>query len=136
MVDIEKTGKKKAEVDLAVCTSCGKCAEVCPEKAFEMKSRAVVMFERPLPMFNLDSCTGCGTCAKTCPSKVIYMMDMPGTEKKKADGTMTKPKKRAVFVLEKCVGCSRCAKACKFSSIRMIPESRYKAEVAKGGVEK
>jgi len=136
MVDIEKTGKKKAEVDLAVCTSCGKCAEVCPEKAFEMKSRAVVMFERPLPMFNLDSCTGCGTCAKTCPSKVICMMDMPGTEKKKADGTMTKPKKRAVFVLEKCVGCSRCAKACKFSSIRMIPESRYKAEVAKGGVEK
>lgn len=132
MADIEKTGQRKPEVDLSICTSCGKCAEVCPEKAFEMKKKLVVMFERPLPKFYVDKCTGCAACVRNCPADVIYMQEMPGTEKKKADGTMTKPKKRAVFVLEKCIGCSRCAKACKFDSIEMMPEARWKATVAMG----
>jgi NADH-quinone oxidoreductase chain I len=126
MAEVEKAGKKKPEIDLAACTSCGKCAEACPEKALEMKGRLVVMFERPLPKFTLASCTGCSLCMKGCPADAIYMMEMPGTEKKKADGTMGKPKKRSVFVLEKCVGCSRCARACKFKSIEMVPESKYK----------
>ena len=136
MVDIDKTGRKMPVVDLAACISCNKCAEVCPEKAFEMKRRLIVMFERPKPLFDVGTCTGCGLCVKNCPSDVIYLMEMPGTEKKKADGTMTKPKKRAVFVLAKCIGCSRCANVCKFDSIRMVPESRYDAEAVKGGAKK
>lgn len=126
MVDIEKTGKRKPEVDMTLCTHCGKCAEVCPEKAFEMEKKLVVMFERPLPKFTLDNCTGCAACVRNCPADVVYMMEMPGTEKKKADGTMTKPKKRAVFVLEKCIGCGRCEKACKFSALEMLPEAQWK----------
>lgn len=132
MVEVDKTGKKRPVVDMSICIRCGKCAEVCPEKAFEMKARLEVMFERPLPKYDLNSCTGCSACARVCPTKTIYMVEMPGTEKKKADGTMTKPKKRAVFVLEKCIGCSRCAKACKFSSIEMVPESKYKAATMGG----
>ena len=135
-VEVEKTGRKKPEIDLTVCTQCGKCAEACPEKALEMKGRLVVMFERPLPKFTLESCTGCAACVRGCPADAIYMLEMPGSEKKKADGTKAKPKKRAVFVLEKCIGCSRCAKACKFKSIDMVPESKYKAAPAKGGAKK
>jgi len=135
LVEIEKTGRKVPVVDLSACTHCGKCAEACPEKAFEMKDRLIVMFERPLPKFTLESCTGCAACSRGCPVDAIYMMEMPGTEKKKADGTMAKPKKRAVFVLEKCIGCSRCANTCKFKSIEMVPESEYRA-AAKGGAKK
>ncbi|MDH4122619.1 MAG: 4Fe-4S binding protein [Thermoplasmata archaeon] len=135
MVDIDRTGKRKPEIDLSICIHCGKCAEACPEKAFGMQPKLVVMFERPLPLFNLDKCTGCGACFRACPADVIYMMEMPGTEKKKADGTMTKPKKRAVFVLEKCIGCGRCERACRFETLEMVPESQYKSakpSVAKG----
>jgi NADH-quinone oxidoreductase chain I len=126
MVEIQKTGKRRPEVDLSACTHCEKCVLACPEKAFEMEKRLEVMYERAIPDFKIDACTGCSACAKVCPVDAIYMADMPGTEKKKADGTMTKPKKRAVFILEKCIGCSRCSKTCKFSSIEMVPESRFK----------
>jgi len=131
MVEIGKTGRRIPEVDLSVCTHCGKCAEICPEKAFEMKKKLVVMYERPLPKFILDKCTGCALCSKKCPADVIYMAEMPGTEKKKADGTFTKPKKRAVFILEKCIGCGRCEAACKFDALEMIPESQYSSDTAK-----
>ncbi len=130
MMDIEKTGKRKPVVDLSICIHCGKCAEICPEKAFEMQKKLIVMFERPLPKFTLENCTGCAACMRNCPADVITMMDMPGTEKKKADGTMTKPKKRAVFVLEKCIGCGRCEKACKFDALEMMPEARWKTAAA------
>ena len=95
-----------------------------------MQKKLVVMFERPLPKFYLENCTGCAACVRNCPSDVIYMLEMPGTEKKKADGTMTKPKKRAVFALEKCIGCGRCEKACKFDSLEMMPEARWKIPAA------
>jgi len=130
MVDIEKTGRRKPEIDMSLCNHCGKCAEVCPEKAFEMQKKLVVMFERPLPKFYLENCTGCAACVRNCPSDVVYMQEMPGTEKKKADGTMTKPKKRAVFALEKCIGCGRCEKACKFDALEMMPEAQWKMAAA------
>jgi NADH-quinone oxidoreductase subunit I len=130
MVEIEKTGRRKPEIDMSLCTHCGKCAEVCPEKAFEMQKKLIVMFERPLPKFSLENCSGCAACMRNCPSDVIYMLEMPGTEKKKADGTMTKPKKRAVFTLEKCIGCGRCEKACKFDSLEMMPEAQWKIAAA------
>ena len=130
MVDIEKTGRKKPEVDMSLCIHCGKCAEACPEKAFEMQKKLVVMFERPIPKLSLENCTGCAACMRNCPADVICMMDMPGTEKKKADGTMSKPKKCAVFVIEKCIGCGRCEKACKFSALEMMPEAQWRIAAA------
>jgi len=126
MVDVEKTGRRVPTIDLSICTQCGKCAEVCPEKALAMTKKLVVMFERPMPLFNLDNCTGCGACVRACPADVIYLLEMPGTGKKSADGKVGKDKKRAVFALEKCVGCGRCAKACRFGALEMVPESKYK----------
>jgi len=132
IVEIEKTGRKKPEIDLSVCTLCGKCAELCPEKAFEMKEKLIVMFERPLPVFDPAECTGCGACSRACPSDVVYMVEMPGTEKTKPDGRKTKPKKLAVFVLEKCIGCGRCADACKFDCLKMVPESQLRESEKEG----
>jgi NADH-quinone oxidoreductase subunit I len=119
MMPIENVGKKKPEINLAKCTSCGKCAVVCPEKALTMTEVYESYFEMPEPKFILKNCTGCGACAKACPADVIYMMDMPGTEKILKDGKKGKPKKRAVFVLEKCVGCGKCFRACKFNALEM-----------------
>ena len=119
MIPIEGVGKKKPEIDLAKCTSCGKCAIACPEKAFTMKEVYESYFDMPEPKFILKNCTGCGACARQCPADVIYMMEMPGTEKALKDGKKGKPKKRAVFVLEKCVGCGKCFRACKFQAIEM-----------------
>lgn len=125
MTKIDKTERRMPTIDLSACTLCGKCAEACPKGAIDMKDKLVVMFERPLPVFSLDKCNGCSACFRACPADVIYMVEMPGTEKKKADGSLTKPKRRAVFALEKCVGCGRCAAVCRFGSLEMIPESQY-----------
>jgi ferredoxin len=119
MMPIEGTGKKKPEIALPKCTSCGKCAVVCPEKALTMTEVYESYFDMPEPKFILKNCTGCQACFKACPAEAIYMMEMPGTEKTLKDGKKTKPKKRAVFVLDKCVGCGRCFRACKFKAIEM-----------------
>ena len=119
MISIESVDKKKPEIALAKCTSCSKCAVVCPEKALTMTDVYDSLFEMPEPKFLIKNCTGCGACARACPADVIYMLEMPGTEKVLKDGKKSKPKKRAVFVLEKCVGCGKCFRACKFQAIEM-----------------
>ena len=119
MMPIEDVGNKKPEINLSKCSSCGKCAIVCSEKALTMTEVYESYFEMPEPRFMLKNCTGCGACARACPADVIYMMEMPGTEKVLKDGKKSKPKKRAVFVLEKCVGCGKCLRACKFQAIEM-----------------
>lgn len=131
IVEVEKTGKKKPEIELSVCTRCEKCAEVCPANAIEMKKKLVVMFDRPVPLFELDNCNGCGACFRICPTEAIYMAEMPGTERVMKDGKKGRPKKRTVFVLEKCIGCGRCVDSCRFDALKMVPEAQYKTEMEK-----
>jgi len=119
MTMLEGVGRAKPEIDLSKCTSCEKCAAVCPEKALVMTDVYESYFEMPQPKILVSSCTGCGACMKACPADVVYMLEMPGTEKTLKDGKKGKPKKRAVFVLEKCVGCGRCFRACRFNAIEM-----------------
>ncbi len=57
-----------SEVVAQLCTSCGKCAKVCPYNAISVdvkkKTPAVV---------NTAACAGCGACAAECPFDAITM---------------------------------------------------------------
>jgi MinD superfamily P-loop ATPase len=54
------TGGKKAAIDLALCTSCGVCRDVCRFGAIS-------------PDFAVDpfSCEGCGACYLFCPAQAV-----------------------------------------------------------------
>lgn len=51
------------QVDLEVCTRCGKCAEVCHESAIVVIRQAVLTFPQ--------LCSGCGACSYICPTGAI-----------------------------------------------------------------
>jgi MinD superfamily P-loop ATPase len=51
------------EVDLGVCTRCGRCAAVCPDNAIAVIRQAVVTFP--------ELCSGCGCCAFVCRAEAI-----------------------------------------------------------------
>ncbi|MDQ1333176.1 MAG: hypothetical protein QG552_126, partial [Thermodesulfobacteriota bacterium] len=51
------------EVDMAKCTLCGKCGEICQFKAI------VVIGETVLPFHEM--CHSCGGCMEVCPEKAI-----------------------------------------------------------------
>lgn len=51
------------------CIRCGRCVEVCPERAISMGQSAIIDRTR---------CTACGECAACCPS---HALEMKGTEK-------------------------------------------------------
>jgi len=52
------------EVDLARCTGCGLCLEVCPRKVLELPARKIAVRDR-------DACIECGACAINCPAKAL-----------------------------------------------------------------
>jgi len=45
------------------CTSCGACAEVCPENAISESSEIFVI--------DKEACTDCGACETSCPVDAI-----------------------------------------------------------------
>ncbi|HOQ98646.1 MAG TPA: ATP-binding protein [Anaerolineae bacterium] len=51
------------QVDLARCTFCGRCAEVCAFHALAVVGRQVLTFA--------ELCHGCGSCARQCPEGAI-----------------------------------------------------------------
>jgi MinD superfamily P-loop ATPase len=51
------------EVDEAICTFCGKCAEVCAYNAIAVIKNKVLVFS--------ELCHGCGGCSLLCPEKAI-----------------------------------------------------------------
>jgi ferredoxin len=67
----------KARIDSKKCTGCGKCVEVCPQKAIldakmqrckDAKSRFEVIEK---------NCIGCSKCQKVCQSDAIYFTPHP-----------------------------------------------------------
>lgn len=50
-------------VDVARCTGCGTCVEVCPVGAIALIDGKACVEEEP--------CTGCGVCVDACPEGII-----------------------------------------------------------------
>lgn len=46
------------------CTGCGRCAEVCPHRLFQMENGRARLLDR-------DRCMECGACARNCPFGAI-----------------------------------------------------------------
>lgn len=63
---------RAAEVDLAHCNGCARCAEDCPYEAIRMVRRTD---DLPFPtqaQVNTDLCTSCGICVGSCPSSTPF----------------------------------------------------------------
>jgi pyruvate formate lyase activating enzyme len=58
--------KPEIGVVKALCTMCGKCAEVCPENAITFKA------DKP-PRINRERCTGCGACSSVCSYQALVL---------------------------------------------------------------
>ena len=59
----EEVGILIPEVDLARCTYCGRCAQVCVWHAIAVVGRKVLVFP--------ELCHGCGSCTLNCPEGAI-----------------------------------------------------------------
>jgi MinD superfamily P-loop ATPase len=72
--DIEEcreVGQMVPEVDLARCTCCGRCAEVCQYHAIAVVGKKVLIFP--------ELCHACGSCTLNCPSEAIHeVLDVMG----------------------------------------------------------
>jgi len=68
------SGNQRATIDAEMCTSCGKCLEVCRFKAI------VAAGESGDETYHVDSldCEGCGVCTWSCPVGAITMEDTQG----------------------------------------------------------
>jgi len=50
------------EIELELCTACGKCVKVCPVDALELKDEKAVL---------TGDCISCGVCVSACPEDAI-----------------------------------------------------------------
>jgi heterodisulfide reductase subunit A len=64
-----------SEVNETLCIGCGKCEEVCPYQAVELreieKSFEDITIIIKKSYVNSALCKGCGTCGATCPVGAI-----------------------------------------------------------------
>ena len=58
-----EVGQMIPRVDVAKCTSCGRCAEVCQYHAIAVVGEKVLVFP--------ELCHGCGSCTLNCPTGAI-----------------------------------------------------------------
>jgi NAD-dependent dihydropyrimidine dehydrogenase PreA subunit len=52
------------ELDVARCSGCGMCVQVCPHAVFAMENRRAVLADR-------GACMECGACARNCERGAI-----------------------------------------------------------------
>lgn len=66
-----EVGQMIPEVDLELCTLCGRCAEVCQFNAIAVVGEVVLVFP--------ELCHGCGSCTLNCPTGAISeVLDVMG----------------------------------------------------------
>lgn len=53
-----------AKVDVAKCSGCAKCVEVCPNGAIKIENEKAKVS---------DECIDCGACECDCPNQAISM---------------------------------------------------------------
>ena len=63
IADIGLVGFICPEFAPADCSSCGSCAEVCPDNA--------IRFDGDTPWFDFEKCQGCKACSRICPAECI-----------------------------------------------------------------
>ncbi|HMF31961.1 MAG TPA: nitroreductase family protein [Candidatus Lokiarchaeia archaeon] len=61
--------ESKTEIDLAKCSRCGKCIDVCGSKIIGME-------EAGPRVMHAESCIECGKCVAVCPADAIHMKDI------------------------------------------------------------
>ncbi len=72
-------------IDPLTCTACGRCAEVCPERAIQaynaglaQRPAAYLPFPQALPrVYAIDkaACTECGLCVSACPVAAVRLAE-------------------------------------------------------------
>ncbi len=60
-------------IDLAACTYCGRCAEICPMGAMEVLSGE----DGKVHVHKPERCIGCGLCVVACESKALSLQEVP-----------------------------------------------------------
>lgn len=71
MRERREVGQMVPDVDLDICTHCGRCAEVCQYNAIAVAGEAVLLFS--------ELCHGCGSCTLNCPTGAITeVLDIMG----------------------------------------------------------
>jgi ferredoxin/coenzyme F420-reducing hydrogenase delta subunit len=63
---------RAAEVDLAHCNGCARCAEDCPYEAIRMVPRTDAMHFPTEAKVNPSLCVSCGICVGSCPSSTPF----------------------------------------------------------------
>ena len=63
---------RAAEVDLAHCNGCARCAEDCPYEAIRMVRRTDGLPFPSQAQVNSSLCTSCGICVGACPSSTPF----------------------------------------------------------------
>lgn len=89
----------------AHCSSCGRCADACPENVIVIDQGG-----RPGVAFGTAECTFCGACAAACPEPVFATFDETPWHLRAEIGTEC--------LLNRAVLCRGCADACETQALR------------------